>query len=69
MSLLHGQPIFDPSYGIGPKPDLKAWAKSAIVAWAKLSDGAGHALTTNQCGSGPGQVTTCYLQIHVGNGF
>lgn len=61
--------IYDPSYAIGPKPDIRAWAKTAIAAWAKLSDGHGHDVDVTKCGTRAGQLQTCYLQIHVGSGL
>jgi hypothetical protein len=61
--------IYDPSYAIGPKPDVRGWAKTAIAAWAKLSDGHGHDVDITNCGSGPGQLQTCFLQVHIGNGL
>jgi hypothetical protein len=66
-SIFGGKPIYDPSYGLGPKADLRAWAKAAIVGWARLSDGAGHMVAGDKCGTGADQIKTCYLQIHVGS--
>ena len=63
------KPIYDPSYGTGPKANLRAWAKASIVAWARLADGAGHMVAGDQCGTGANQIKTCYLEIHVGSGL
>lgn len=55
---LVGDKLYDPSYGVGPEPDLQAWAQSSIHGWAILTNGAGKP----KCPL-PG---SCYLRGHNG---
>jgi hypothetical protein len=63
--ILANKKIYDPSYGTGPTNDLRAWARSSIIGWGRLTDAAGNRINDDQCRA----VGTCFVRIHVGSGL